>query len=546
MPGLIQSILDGVTTWHMSRKVRSGAVIALPEARYESAFPFYRKRSILPGTIQDARLDASPGVRRELMKNSRYWERNNAYANKLIDLFEGFTVGSNGLHVVPNSSDEDWNEAASDWWRNWCQQPARDNFLPLGQLQGMMARAWFVDGEVMLNLTSDPTTGKPAFQLVESHRIETPGDKGLYEGNGITDGVETDPAGRPSAYYVRQRDISSFYGESSLLAGATQIANYSTPGTYARVSASNIIHIFEPVRPGLTRGLPMLYAVDRDLHDLDDLQDLEMQKAKENARTAKVIKSKTGEAPSTANMYRQKYSTQTQDSAGNSVTKNMPQFYEITLGGDVVYMQPGEEMDEFRSETPTATTQEYWNTLLGKACIGVGIPRVLVVPYSIQGTVLRADIECAANYFRARSAVVGHSMHQLYKWAMGWAVEHDRTLKRSTPKDWANVVIRPPKGINVDVGRQSAALINEFNAGFRTLAEVCNELGTDWREVQDQKAKEWARAKRIADKSGVPVERVMEPPKPPLPPAAPPTGSEPDATFVPKVNGNGHHRLQLV
>jgi lambda family phage portal protein len=545
MAGLIQHVLDGVTSWHLSRKVKSGAVLPLPDARYESAFPFFRKRSYVPGTIQDARLDASPGVRRELLKNSRYWERNSAYANKLIDLFEAFTVGSNGLHIVPSSSDEDWNEAAAEWWKNWCEQPARDNFQPLGQLQSLAARAWFTDGEIFLNLTSDPSTGRPAFQLVESHRIETPGDKGMYEGNGITDGVETDEAGRPTAYYIRQRDTSSFYGQNSLMAGAMQ-SNYSTPGTYARVNASNIIHIFEPVRAGLTRGLPMLYAVERDLHDLDDLQDLEMQKAKENARTAKVVKTKTGEAPSTANAYRQKYSTQTQDAAGNSVAKNMPQFYEITQGGDVIYMQPNEEMQEFRSETPSAATQAYWETLIGKVCVGTGIPRVLVVPYSIQGTVLRADIETAAAFFRARSAVVGHSMHQLYKWAMGWAVEHDRTLKRDTPKDWANVVVRPPRSVNVDVGRNSSALINEMNAGIRSLAQVCSELGVDWREVLRQRAIEWAYAQKISAKTGVPIERIMELPKPPTPPPAPSDASEAEAHFRPKISGNGHHRLQLV
>ena len=398
--GLIQHVLDGVTAWHMSRKVKSGSVLELPEARYESAFPFWRKRSYVPGTIQDARLDASPGVRRELLKNSRYWERNNAYANKLIDLFEAFTVGSNGLHLVPSSSDEDWNEAAAEWWKNWCEQPARDNFQSLGMLQGLMAREWFVDGEIFVNLTSDPSTGRPAIQLVESHRIETPGDKGLYEGDGITDGVETDPAGRPTAYYVRQRDTSSFYGSNSLLAGAMQ-SNYASPGTYARISAGNMIHIFEPVRAGMTRGLPMLYAVERDLHDLDDLQDLEMQKAKENASTAKVVKTKTGEAPSTADMYRQKWNIKSQDAAGNAVNKTAPQFFEITQGGDVIYMQPNEEMQVFQNDQPSAATQDYWQTLVGKVCIGVGIPRVLVVPYSIQGTVLRADIETAAMLFSA-------------------------------------------------------------------------------------------------------------------------------------------------
>jgi|GEM_PF-985402 len=529
MPGLFQSILDGVTSWNLSRKVTTGKVVELPEARYESAFQYWRKRSYLPGTIQDARLDASPGVRRELLKQSRYWERNSAYINRILDLFEAFTVGSNGLHVVPNSSDEDWNEAASAWWREWCKQPARDNFQPLGQLQSLMARSWFVDGEIFLNKTSDPSTGRPAIQLVESHRIETPGELGAYEGDTLVDGVETDSAGRPIAYHVRQRDSSQFYGANSLI-GAMQ-SNYAPPGTYARVSASNIIHIFEPVRAGLTRGLPMLYPVERDLHDLDDLQDLEMQKAKENASTAKVVKTKTGEVTNTTDKYRQNYNLQTQNAAGSATTKAVPNFYEITQGGEVVYMLPGEEMQEFRSDQPSAATQDYWNTLIGKVCIGIGIPRVLVVPYTVQGSVLRADIETAARYFEARASVVSFAMQNLYQWAMGWGVQYDRRLK-GAPSDWASVVVRPPRGVNVDIGRQSAALLSELNAGIRTLSDTCNELGRDWREVVRQRGKEAAYINKVAKELGVPREQIAEPPKPPVAPGGFPPAKNGD-------NGNG-------
>jgi capsid protein len=319
--------------------------------------------------------------------------------------------------------------------------------------------------------------------------------------------------------------------------GAMQV-NYTPPGTYARITVENMIHIFEPERPGMTRGLPMCTPVERTLHDLDDLQDLEMQKSKENATTAKVVKTKTGEAPSSADMYRNKFLTQSQDANGNAVTKPMPQFYEITQGGEVVYMQPGEDMQEFRSETPSAATQEHWATLIGQACIGIGIPRVLVVPYTIQGTVLRADIETAAAYCRARSAIVAFAMSRLYKWAIGWAVDYDTAFKGVVkPSDWASVVVRPPRGVNVDVGRQSAALINEMNAGIRTLADICNELGLDWREVIKQRAKEAKFINDIAEKMGVPREQVALPPKPPTPP--------PGEGFAPPANGNGSAHFKI-
>ncbi len=523
----------------------------MPEARYEAAYQFPNKRSYLPSGIQDARLDASPGVRREIMRLSRYWEQNNAFINRMLDLFETFTVGATGLHIVPNSSDDAWNEAAAAWWREWCQQPARDNFQPLGSLQSLMARCWFVDGEIFLNKTSDPSTKRPAIQLIESHRVETPGELGQYEGDTIIDGVDVDTAGRPLSYRVRQTDKSIFYGANSLQ-GAMQ-SNYSPPGTYKQIAAENMIHIFEPVRPGLTRGMPMIYPIEHDLHDLDDLQDMEMQKAKENARTAKVVKTKTGEAPTSQDKYRLQYQINSQNAAGGAVVKNVPQYYQLTQGGDVVYMMPGEDMQEFRSDQPSAATQSYWDTLIGKACIGIGIPRTLVVPYRIQGAALRADIETAAAYFRARSAVVAFAMQNLYRWAVGWGVDFDRSLK-GAPKDWDNVVIRPPRGVNVDIGRNSTALINEMNAGIRTLADICNELGLDWREVLKQRGKEAKFINDLAAKLGIPREQIAEFAKGSQPPVEQPEEEDDEeeettpskngktsARFNFRTNGHNHH-----
>lgn len=542
--GLIKSVWDAAwdaaVNHHLSRKVKSGQVVELPDARYESAFPFFRKRSFIPGTIQDARLDATPGVRRELLKNSRYWERNNPYFQKIIHLSISFTVGATGLRLVPNSSDEEFNEIAGKWWRKFEQRPTLDTFHPMATLQSLMVRCFLVEGESFIIMAKDKT-GRPALQMVDAHRVETPGDKDIQEGVNIIDGVEIDDAGLPIAYYVRQRDVSGFYGQNSLLTGATQLG-YTLPGAYARIDAENMLHLFEPVRPGLTRGLPALYACERILHDLDDLQDYEMQKAKENARTAKVVNTVTGEAPTTQNKYRINSQISSQNAAGNTFTKPMPEYYEQTFGGDVAYLMPNEKMEVFQNDQPSAATQAYWEQNIGAVCISVGVPRVLVVPYSLQGTVLRADIEAAAAHFRTRSTRVGHTMFRAYKWAMEWAIDYDKMFRGvKVPSDWDSVAIRPPRSVNVDVGRNSAALISEYYAGFRTLAEVCSELGTDWREVQDEKDIEWARAKRKSDKSGVPVERIMEPPKPTAPPAPAQDGEEDEEEeeSKPAKNGNG-------
>jgi lambda family phage portal protein len=516
------SVLDGVADWALSRKLKGGQLVEVPmdgkvEARYDGAFQYWHKRGYIPEAVQDARFDATPGVRLELTRRSRQWEKNSAIIQKLLDLFEEFTVGHSGLQLIPNSSDEDWNETAAAWWREWCQSPGRDNFDPMFQLQSQMARNWFVDGEIFILKTFDPATGRPAIQLIEGHRIATPGSKTMAEGKDIIDGVEIDEAGKPVAYQVRQKDTVSSYGYYQQTPGGQPGLDYSTQ-IYARVEAENLLHLFEAVRPGIKRGLPMAYAVLNDCQDLYELQDLEMQKARDGAAITTVCTTKTGEAK-TDNLFANRWQVSSQNANGTTAIKPIPAYYTIDLGGKTVYVMPGEKIEQFKSDQPSAATQDYWNTLIGKVCIGVGIPRVLVIPYTMQGTVLRADIETAAAYFRARSAVIGHTMHQLYRWAVGWGVDYDRRLK-GAPKDWDQIVIRPPRSVNVDIGRNSQALIAEMQNGIRTLADVCNELGLDWRAVLRQRAKEWAYAQQLSDESDgkVPVERIMELPKPPTPP----------------------------
>ena len=135
-----------------------------------------------------------------------------------------------------------------------------------------------VDGEVFLLKTRGLTPPyRPRLQLIEGHRVGTPGaliGGGYAQRSDIIDGVEIDGKGRPVAYYVMD-------GVNA--------------GDYSRIPADNIIHLFEPNRVGMYRGISHFYAVMNALHDLDDLERLEMQAAKDAASTTKVIKTPSGE-----------------------------------------------------------------------------------------------------------------------------------------------------------------------------------------------------------------------------------------------------------
>ena len=512
-----------------------------PLARYESAFQYYGERSLIPATLQDARFDYTPGIRKELQRRARYWERNDAIFQAIISLYERYVVGPEGLTVLPNSSSKDWNLKAKEKWKEWCQDPELDGGgegnETFADTQAVIARQWFVDGECFVYLTFDPKTKQPKLQLIDSHRVDTPTSMAAEEGVNIIDGVEIDPRTRKRlAYWVRKLDTASMIGIGNTL--YPYIATLKQE--YERIPASQIIHVYKRLRPGQVRGIPALFCVGNDLHDLSDLQLEEMKAAKSAADLANIWHTKTGE-PTDASGFRLVPRTiSTQDAAGNPISKSAPLSYDVTQGGRDKYLKPGEDVKQFLTERPTVATRDFWDYLTFRLCAGMGISRLLVAPYApAQGTVVRSELDTNNTFFKSRSRKMRCVSLKVYGWVMGWKVDWDRDLM-GAPADWIKAKARPVRSITADVGHQSEATINEYNAGMRTLSDIYAEQGEDWEEKLEERAKELARAQELAEQYGVPLEQLLPPPK-----AAQAAQSVPIKLprEQPKANGNGHHQL---
>lgn len=451
--------------------------------RYEGATPMWGTRTWLPAAIQDARFDADGATRLELLRRSRYWEQNSGIMQRLVDLFEQFTVGSNGLQCVPDSSSEPYNESASDWFSKWSQYPDLVSKQSFPILQTLMARSWFVDGEIFILKTYSAETNRPRVQLIEGHRVGTPPDRSGDEGKSIIDGVQVNAVGRPVGYWIKQTEAQD---------------------SYKLVPAVQVIHLFEPVRPGMMRGLPFCYAVMNDLHDLEDLQMLEMRAAKQASDITNVLTNETGEA-NPADMRRNAMKIQTANADAQTVEKSDAQYYQTTLGGRTVVLKKGQTFEQFQSTRPSVAQREYWDYVVAKICAGVGISRLLVFPYSMQGTVTRADLDVSSVFFRSRSAVIATAVREIYEWVMTWANQYDRQLDgKPTDGTALNAVIRPPRTVNVDVGRNSSAAIAELEAGGRTYQDWYAEYGEDWRKQLRQKTQERAYIHKLAKEFSTP------------------------------------------
>jgi lambda family phage portal protein len=458
-----------------------------PQARYHAADRYSPDRTQLYGFPRDIRFDLQSADRNQLVLWSREMEQNNGVFQKLCDLFEQYTAGAKGLQFIPASSDTDWNKKARYFWTGWERYADLVTRQHFSTIQTLCARLWFVDGEVFILKTYGKDVNgvrRPRIQIIESHRVCSPaGQFDKASENQIYDGVEVNGIGRPVAYWVRS----------------------GKPGDQpARILAEDVVHIFEPSRANQYRGLPICYAVLNDLIDLDQLQTLEMLKAKENARTAKVVKTRNGEAPINE-VRKMRYTDSGTTNTGASTQEARVRYLDKAFGGEITAIYPDEQYEEHRSESPSAGTQYHWDYLLSKICAGVGISKLLVFPFSVQGTVVRADLDTCAQFFRSRSEILSNAFQQIYQWVIDEAIfSNSNGIGAKVPSDYRRVKVRPPRSPNVDVGRNSNALISEYAAGWRTLESICGEMGEDYVEVLTQRAKEVSEARDIETEFNLP------------------------------------------
>lgn len=445
-------------------------------------------RSYINAALQDVRFDANSATREELYRQSINWVYNNGLVQRIRNLFIQFSVGIGGLDCVPNSTNESWNENRKKTWLQWSRAPELGTKLPMGQLEIQWAGSLFDAGEIFIYKTADGQN-RPMIQTIDPLRVATPPDLKGEEGKTIIDGIRLKQipgidglmtvVGVPESYFVRS--------------GNTIDGQYQ----YREIPAEQIIHKFKARRPGMMRGIPEGFSAFNVLHDMIDLQNLTMQKAKAAAVVMNVLTNAAGEADP-ATMRRQRLSIGSQNAAGAAVTKQDDQFYDVKTGAVNIALKTGEDFKQFRSDEPGVVTQNYWDYLTAVICCAYNVPKLLVLPYSLQGTVTRADLDICTNAFRANFELVAAAVRELYEWQTEWAVKYDRNQRNARPEDFLEVVIRPPRAPNVDIGRNAQALILELEAGTVTYQDIFAERQQDWRKEFRQSAEAAAYLKALA------------------------------------------------
>lgn len=177
-----------------------------------------------------------------------------------------------GIRPISKTPDQDFNREISQVWDDWGLEADADGILDFYGLQTLAATSFRNAGEVLIQKIYRPTDRYDLvipyqIRLLEPDHLDHLYSTYLDNGGKIVQGIEFDSNGDRVAYHLWQehpQETMSGFGAAKRI----------------RVPAAEIIHIYEPSRPGQVRGYPGIASSILRMLDMMEYEDAELVRKK--------------------------------------------------------------------------------------------------------------------------------------------------------------------------------------------------------------------------------------------------------------------------
>jgi lambda family phage portal protein len=182
-----------------------------------------------------------------------------------------------GTGIKPQSQHPDSTKKAflQQLWLDWTDTCDASGIQEFYGLQGLITQSVVEGGECFVRLRyrkpDDNLTVPLQLQVLEAEHCPISKTEMLANGNVIRFGVEFNAIGQRVAYWLYPVHPGEFPQMPT-----EQVNNYMP----VRVPASQILHIFRPIRPGQVRGEPWMSRALLRLNDYDQYTDAEVVRKK--------------------------------------------------------------------------------------------------------------------------------------------------------------------------------------------------------------------------------------------------------------------------
>jgi capsid protein len=385
----------------------------------------------------------------------------------------------------PTTGDKDYNQTVQNYYHDWCKQcdvTGRHSFKKLIQLA---VEHRTVDGDCGFALRRVKKMLK--LQLVPGTLIGDPNMMSTGAESGYYQGVQVNAYGMPTSYRIFKVKESGVYFDPE------------------EIGADSFVHYFDPFRVDQYRGITDFHAAIRTARMLGEILEAEKVGVRFATQQAALVFSDRGTA-TTRNLFAPNPSALM---ANGQVQQN-----ELTEAGMIRYLGAGDKVEVMPSR-PSSAFAGFVDHLMKEIALGVGWPAgVLYGTDGYKGPNVRAEFAAADRVAAEKQGILTDKVLDPIKDAvlLNAIAEGEleappklkgetmaQALKRATRGEW-----RFPAKLTIDVGRESAANLNENRQGAKSLQEIAAEEGTDAFSRLDQIAAEASYVAELAKTYGVP------------------------------------------
>lgn len=419
-----------------------------------------------PADLLSAAQANDPFTRAELRRKARYETANNSHcrgvtltiANDLVGLGPQLQV------MLPDGGETEVNETLirneeiiEDLWQTWADETC------LAEKLNTMALSKCVDGEAFAILSTNNALEhavKLDLMLVETDRVTSQGLTNITKDQ-WADGIEYDRQGNPTWYTI----LRNYPGETWT----------SAPNDFDRVSAVNVLHWFRRDRPGQVRGVPEILAALPLFSQLRRYTLAVLEAAETAADFAAIL-----------------YTDQTPE--GGVINADPWDSIEINKG-TMTTVPAGWKMGQFEAEQPTATHDQFQQTILRE------IFHCLNMPYSVgSGDYSKDSYSSGRLGLQTYLRIVRQSRHYLKLSVLDRIFK--AWLREVTLLGLVPISEMEMQGMShawyfdpfasIDPVKDANADQLDLANGVTTQMELCAERKRDWRKINRQRAREIA------------------------------------------------------
>ena len=454
-------------------RVRMGLSNLLKPKAYQGAFEstrysVHRTRVDAPQP-DDFRREMGDATRREMVRLSRWLEKNNGLYKQMFKDTAIYTVGD-GITVQAMGGEYEWQNIVEAEWEHECESPEVAGRFSMMECQYMLSEAIDRDGEMFI--IKSKRGGQPKFQMVETHRVETPPN--LAMSTDIADGIKFNKLGQPICYYVKQSE-----------------------GVYTTIPASAMLHIFEAEYVSQSRAFPPHQHAINNLRDEMDLLAMEKVAAKDNARTSRVLKVEDTKMDSGDLGLGQPLGE------GNTqIQPTDPDVLNRVLGGVTAVLQNNESLVSYVSARPSSAFTGFIDHLRRDSVMG-GLPYEFVAdPTRAGGASVRLVVAKAGRYFSQRQNIlIKRFLNPYFQYWLGTKIKNGDI---PTAKNWWRVEWVCPKSVTVDAGRDAANERADLDMGRQPPSDDMQQRGYSFEKTVRKTARDFAFIKKVSEETGVP------------------------------------------